>query len=230
MSSGLENYPELQELDKLLDEQPEKFKELQKNVKIRNFLLIQYYIHKHVINKKRDELVNEIIPRLTKEGDAYSDEALNRKVNERLIGNDSITYNNLIRKDPHTDFSVVKDNLRKLIFIQNKIEEDINDYLNRLHGNARDLDKLEKPVSEEDFLLKMRVEEEGGDYEEARREVPRKTWAPLSYLSKLTHRKGGKKKNIKKKTLKKRKINNRKINNRKINNRKINNRKINNRK
>lgn len=199
MSSGFENEPELEELDKLLDEQPKKFKELQKNVKIRNFLLIQYYIHKHVINKKRDDLVNEIKPSLG----AYSDAALNKEVNKRLLGNDSITYNALIRKNPYTDFSVVEDNLSKLIFIQNKIEEDINDYLNRLHGNARDLDKLEKPVSEEDFLLKMRVEEEGGDYEEAKQNVPKRK----GFFPSFTRRKGGKKNkkknNIKRKTFKK---------------------------
>jgi hypothetical protein len=196
MSSEFENDPELQKLDKLLDEQPKILENLQKNVKIRNFILIQYYIHKHVINKKRDDLVKEINPSLG----AYSPELLNKNVNERFLG----TYNVLIRKNPYTDFSVVKDNLRKLILIQNKIEEDIDKYLNRLHGDASDLDKLEKPVSEEDFLLKMRVEEEGGDYEEARREVPKRK----GFVRRLfTRRKGGKKnkkkKNIKKKTLKK---------------------------
>ena len=198
MSHTLED-PKLQELEELLIQNENTLKKIKEDVKKRNNALLIYYRDKYIINKTRNEILERA--RLSEEG-AYS-ELLNQKVNKRLIR----IYPSLVKYNRIKRESEVVTNFRNLKRLQRSIKEKITLFLNELGGNEYELQTLDKPVSEEDYLQDVERDKEDAQYKKAIKNVPKRT----GFLSRFTRRgKGGKKTSNKKKTLKKRKMNKRK--------------------
>lgn len=201
MSHKLED-PELQKLEELRIQNENTLETINNDVKKRNDALLIYYAYKYIINKKRNEILEQERARLSEEG-AYSEELLNQKVNKRLIR----IYPSLVKYNRIKRESKVVTNLINLKKLQESIEKHITSFLKQ-GGEESELERLVKPESEEVYLQDVeRHKEDDALYKEARKNVPNRT----RFLSKFTRRrKGGKKTPNKKKTLKKRKMNKRK--------------------
>lgn len=183
----------IQELEELRIQNENTLNTIKKYVTIRNNALLIYYRDKYIINTRRNEILKEERKRLSEEG-AYSQELLNKKVNKRLIR----IYPYLVKHNRIKKESEVVTNLKNLKRLQNLIKEKITLFLKQ-GGEESELERLVKPVSEEDYLKEVELQEEDAEYKEARNKVRKRK----GFLSRFTLRKGGKKNKNKKKTLKK---------------------------